>query len=230
MRRSTWPSLLALAAGVACLTAASEQVAGARYPPASFGSTSAPASLPVSPPVASSMSEPSSSPEANEHGRGRTSKTIQSRFSSPPLAEPDELTIPQFGIKAHVVPVASHGDDLDVPPDAASVGWWTGSARPGAPAGSVILDGHVDSYSQGPGALYRLTELRVGDKIVLSSRTRWVTYRVIGRRVYTKSAALPRSLFEPTDTPRVVLISCAGRFDQQRRTYADNIAVFAVPE
>ena len=77
--------------------------------------------------------------------------------------------------------------------------------------------------------MYRLTELRAGDQIVLSSRTQRVEYRVIGRRVYAKALPLPRALFEATDTPRLILLSCGGPFDPRTHSYADNIAVFAVP-
>ena len=108
------------------------------------------------------------------------------------------------------------------------MGWWTGSDRPGSPAGSTVLDGHVDSARTGASALHRLTELRAGDPIEVSdAQGRDVTYRVYARQVYPKHRGLPGSLFTATGPPRLVLITCGDPFDDTARSYQDNVVVLA---
>ena len=57
-----------------------------------------------------------------------------------------------------------------------TVGWWDGVVSRGASrvktaapapgdAGVAVIAGHVDSAAAGPGALYRLERLDVGDRI-----------------------------------------------------------------
>ena len=82
----------------------------------------------------------------------------------------------------------------------------------------------------GPGALFRLTKLHPGDGIFLTTVARQVLrYTAIGRRAFTKADPLPGSLFAVTGAPRLVLITCGGRFDRSNRSYQDNIALFAMP-
>jgi Sortase domain len=146
------------------------------------------------------------------------------------LAEPATLTIPALQLDATVLPVSTSDGALGVPDDPTRVGWWTGSALPGAPSGSVVIDGHVDSAAAGPGALFRLADLYPGDPIQITTTTRdRHAYTVAGRRVYPKAGGLPPDLFATTGPARLVLISCGGPFDRTTGSYLDNIAVFAVP-
>ena len=144
------------------------------------------------------------------------------------MGDPVRLAIPALHEVARVQPVTSTGSVLPVPEDPHLVGWWTSSARPGAPEGTVVMDVR-GSAREGPGALFRLTELHAGDSLVVTTTSQQVPYRVIGRRVYTKATGLPRDLFEASLSPRLVLISCGGPFDQQTGSYEDNIVVYAVP-
>ena len=142
--------------------------------------------------------------------------------------EPIRLTIPTQQVQAAVVAVESVDGVLGVPDDVSQVGWWTGSALVGASTGTTVLDGHVDSAAAGPGALFRLRELRPGDPLRLETATRRIGYTVIGRRIISKAGPLPADLFSATGPPRLVLISCGGPFDRVTRSYRDNIVIFAV--
>ncbi len=66
---------------------------------------------------------------------------------------PVALVIPVIGVRAPVRPVDNLDGSLAVPDDPGQIGWWIGSAVPGSVAGTVVLDGHVDSVA-GPGALF----------------------------------------------------------------------------
>jgi hypothetical protein len=215
---SSWAPLVPLAAGVACLSLAGTQLAAAGFPPSSFGATSAP------PAASSSSRESTARPD-----RLGTTRTPGRPTAAASLGDPVTLAIPALHLVAWVQQVASAGGDLPVPADPHLVGWWTGSARPGAPEGSVVMDGHIDSAREGPGALFYLTDLGTGDVLVVTTTRGQVSYRVIGRRVYAKATGLPPDLFQATPAPRLVLISCGGPFDRRTRSYQENLVVFAVP-
>jgi len=159
--------------------------------------------------------------------------------SSAPIAHPSApgkpavpvmLTLPTLGVRASVLPVVSDHRTLGVPDDPAQVGWWSASALAGATTGTVVLDGHVDSATSGPGALFRLASLQANDPITLTTGTGQLRrYTVTGRRVYQKAGGLPADIFAQDGPARLVLISCGGPFDRTAGSYLDNIVVFAVP-
>jgi hypothetical protein len=143
---------------------------------------------------------------------------------------PTALAIPALRVQATVVPVDSSGEILGVPADPAQVGWWTGSAPPSAASGSVVIDGHVDSATTGPGALFQLADLHIADLLIITTTTGdRRNYAVTGRRTYLKTNGLPPDLFATTGQPRLVLITCGGSFDRSTGSYSHNIVVFATP-
>lgn len=148
-----------------------------------------------------------------------------------PGTEPARLRIPRLGVDAPVggVDVLADGQ-LDVPNNAGTLGWWSGSARPGQPGGSTVIDGHVDTVRQGRGAFFALSTLVPGDPVEVVGRDgRVLRYTVSARRQYPKSALPVTEVFGPTPQPRLVLVTCGGSFDSRRRHYADNVVVYAVP-
>ena len=142
-------------------------------------------------------------------------------------AAPVTLVVPVIGVRAPVRPVDNLDGSLAVPDDPGQIGWWIGSALPGAVTGTVVLDGHVDSIA-GPGALFRLTDLRPGDTITVATASgRRVTYAVTGRRIFAKTTGLPTDIFSLDSRPRLAVITCSGAFDRATRSYRDNVVVFA---
>jgi hypothetical protein len=148
----------------------------------------------------------------------------------PPPPPPVRLHLPALGVDAAVTPVDTGGDGgLVIPDDPEVVGWWRGGAAPGSAAGSVVLVGHVDTRTAGPGALFRAAALRPGDRVVLGTDTGDAGYAVAAVRHYPK-AQLPTEVFATAGTPRLVLVTCGGAFDRRTGHYADNVVVYAVPE
>ena len=164
---------------------------------------------------------------------GRTLSSASSRPDvGPPvvLEPPTALAIPALRVQATVVPVDSASEILGVPADPAQVGWWTGSALPGATSGSVVIDGHIDSAATGPGAFFQLADLHIDDLLIVTTATGdRRNYAVTGGRTYLKTDGLPPDLFATTGPPRLVLITCGGSFDRSTGSYSDNIVVFATP-
>ncbi len=131
-------------------------------------------------------------------------------------------------------PVVSTGVDakgaLAVPESPREVGWWSGGAAPGAPYGTILLAGHVDSAEEGLGSLVDLSRTPVGATVtVRGAGGNSATYRVVARRSYPKATLPWRDLFRQDVPARLLLVTCGGEFDRRTGHYERNIVVFAVP-
>jgi hypothetical protein len=167
----------------------------------------------------------------------RGSSSAQLTGSSP------RLLIPSIGTSAPVVPEGATGPDggaLTIPSSVQVVGWWDGAwqspngmvrekvASPGQP-GVALLAGHIDSATQGPGALYRLQQIKVGAAITVVSQGGATTHwKVTGLQIVAKDA-LPSALFVNSGPPRLAVVSCGGPFDSATGHYADNVIAWADP-
>ena len=157
-----------------------------------------------------------------------------SRPSAPPsaIAEPVVLSPTRLSIAALYVDAgveaAGVGRDgsLGIPENPRRLGWWIGSAMPGDRGGTVLIAGHVDTAADGRGALFRLGDLAMGARIVIRAGDHDVVYRAVARRSYAKSR-LPADLFRSDGAPRLVLVTCGGRFSDG--AYARNVVVYAEP-
>lgn len=208
---SRW-SWIAIAAGCLLIGLGLGTVSGGRSATADAGTV--PPAVPVPAPAS-----PDTGPAA-----GSAAASAPAVPGGPPV----RLRIPGQGLDAPVVAVAVIGGALGVPDDPDVIGWWRDGAVPGDGAGSVVLDGHVDTADRGRGALFRLDELRPGDAVQIMLADGTAEYTVAAIRHYTKTA-LPPDLFDRSGTPRLVLISCGGPFDRSRRSYRDNVVVYGVP-
>lgn len=140
---------------------------------------------------------------------------------------PIVLEIPTVGIRADVIDLGLDDDGrLEVPEDFDEVGWWTGGPAPGED-GPAVLAGHVDSY-EGPAVFWRLRELAPGDEVVVhradgSART----FVVDGLGRWPKDDFPTDLVYREADGPELRLITCGGVFDEDVRSYRDNVIVFA---
>ncbi|MFB9312423.1 class F sortase [Nocardioides plantarum] len=143
-------------------------------------------------------------------------------------SQPVRLRVPSLGISAEVVPIKLGSDAvLEPPEDADTVGWWNGSALPGARTGRVVITGHT--LSHGKGALDDLVKLRKGG-ILLSTGTGTRRYQVTDRLVvdYATVAERARTLFgqkdRAPDGARLILVTCT---DYNGRVYESNVIIVA---
>lgn len=142
---------------------------------------------------------------------------------------PVDFALPRLDVQAPIDPVGLTDGELEVPEDIRRLGWWTGSAAAGGSSGTTVIDGHIDS-PQGRGVFYHLQEVQPDDQVVLTvAGGGTATYRVTERRSYVKADGLPPEVFATSDQPRLVLITCGGRYDFAKASYDDNIVVIAVP-
>jgi sortase (surface protein transpeptidase) len=140
---------------------------------------------------------------------------------------PTRLRIPAIGVDA--VLESLHLDAagaLRAPKDYARPGWYADGTKPGA-VGPAVIAGHVDS-TRGPAVFFHLHELRVGDRVEVSRDGRWVAFQVVASSQYAKNAFPTAQVYGPTPDAQLRLLTCGGSFDQSRRSYVDNVVVFAV--
>lgn len=147
-----------------------------------------------------------------------------------PAAPPSRLRIPGIGVDAPVVPVGVDGAGvLEVPEDVREIGWYRHGPAPGG-AGSTVLAGHVDSRTQGRGALFDLRDLVPGDRLEVVTDGEVTTWTVEARRAYDKDVVPLEDLFRRDGPARLVVITCGGEFDRRGGSYRQNIVVYARPD
>jgi len=149
-------------------------------------------------------------------------------------AVPLSVRIQSISVDAPLVPVGIEADGaMEIPQDVREIGWYDPYGELGVvpgTAGTAVLAGHVDSRSQGRGALYDLRDLRTGSEIEIEmsdgSLQRWRITEVIQ---YPKDVLPYDELFVWSGPPRLAIITCGGEFDRTARSYRDNIVVYATP-
>lgn len=150
---------------------------------------------------------------------------------APQLApSPVRLAVPALGVDTAIDPVGVEPDgQMTIPAEVDRVGWYRFGPAPGD-GGSAVLAGHVDSRTQGLGAMAPLREAAVGHEVVVTdaagTATRW---RVISRELISKQVLPLDRLFARDGPPRLTLVTCGGPFLPEYRSYRDNVVVVAEP-
>lgn len=190
---------------------------------------------PTTPPAGPSSGTPSASGSGTGSAPAASPSRVPVRKAAPtgsskgPL--PVQLSIPAIDVRAAVDPVGVQADGaMVVPKEVDRVGWYRYGPPPGAPAGSAVVAGHVDSRAQGRGAMFRLRELGVGDRVdVRLGDGRTVRYAVTGKQTLVKKRLPTEQLFTRDGAPRLVLVTCGGPFVKELSSYRDNVVVVAEP-
>ncbi|MBW0094358.1 class F sortase [Pseudonocardia sp. KRD-184] len=149
---------------------------------------------------------------------------------APAAARPVALDVPVLGVHTPLLSLGLQPDGtVEVPPldDVGTAGWYRHSPVPGG-VGPAVLLGHVDSARDGPGVFAGLTRLRPGDavSVVLDDGTT-AAFRVDRVESFAKDAFPTQQVYGDLDHPGLRLITCGGTFDEERRSYRDNVVVFA---
>lgn len=143
---------------------------------------------------------------------------------------PERIRIPRLGVDAPITPVLATPEGvLDVPADPKMLGWWAEGAAPGAGRGTSVLAGHVNSASQGPGALVELRELRPGDEVFIVGVGGGPELRFVvdALRQFPKAELPAADVFNQSVEGRVAIVSCGGQLNERTGHYPDNIIVYA---
>ena len=143
---------------------------------------------------------------------------------------PSMLRVPAIDVDHPLIPVGLNPDgSMEIPHDVHEIGWYEPQGVLPGDDGTAVLAGHVDSRSQGPGAFYDLRHLEIGDEILISDSDSDQRWEVVARRTYDKNEIPIEEIFVDHGDPRLVLVTCGGEFDRTRRSYTDNIVVYAEP-
>lgn len=161
-------------------------------------------------------------------------ETQRSARSGPPqkapamgASAPVRLEIPSLGVDVSIIDLGLNTDGtLEVPPDAAAAGWYTGAPTPGE-TGPAIVTGHVD-WDGVEGVFFDLRNLKPGAEIIIlrEDGSRAVFSASTIER-FPKDAFPTETVYGDLDRPGLRLITCGGSFDESARSYRDNIVVFA---
>jgi hypothetical protein len=141
--------------------------------------------------------------------------------------EPTRLRIAAIGVDAPLEQLVVDGKgQLNPPKSYTKPGWWREGILPGE-AGPAVVAGHVDSYT-GPAVFYRLHTLKAGDVVEVQRGGAWIAFVVTTVEQYPKNRFPTAKVYQPTPGAELRLITCGGDFDSGRRSYRDNIVVYAV--
>ncbi|GAB3362271.1 class F sortase [Modestobacter lapidis] len=148
--------------------------------------------------------------------------------TAPAGATPVRVSIPAISVESSLADLGVDDAGALVPPaDFDRAGWFAAGPVPGD-VGPAVIAGHVDSRT-GPAVFFRLEELTVGDTVqVTRSDGRDVGFRVTRVAQYPKADFATAEVYGPTTGPELRLITCGGTFDPGRRSYRDNVVVYAV--
>jgi sortase (surface protein transpeptidase) len=141
---------------------------------------------------------------------------------------PTRIEIPAIAVSAEIEPLHRAADGtLTTPADWGRAGWYAEGVVPGD-RGSAVIVGHRDSARDGPAVFYRLTELRQGDGVFVTSGDGLTERFVVDASRQVPKARFPTELvYGPRPTPELRLVTCTGEFDSAAGSYLDNLVVSA---
>jgi sortase (surface protein transpeptidase) len=144
-----------------------------------------------------------------------------------PESRPVRLRIPAIGVDTTTMDLGLHSDGtLEVPPDGTSAGWYTGSPTPGE-LGPSVLAAHVDWKGE-RGVFSDLGQVESGDEVtVYREDGRVARFSVVRVEQYSKDGFPTGDVYGDVGSPQLRLITCGGDFDDEARSYRDNVVVYA---
>ncbi len=144
-----------------------------------------------------------------------------------PESQPVNIQIPALDVTSPVMNLGLRADGaMEVPPGAYPAGWYDESPTPGE-LGPAIIAAHVD-WNGEPGVFFQLHELEPGDEVVVARRGgSTAIFRVDRIDEYAKDSFPTEAVYGDIDHAGLRLITCGGEFDDDARSYVNNIVVYA---
>jgi sortase (surface protein transpeptidase) len=146
-----------------------------------------------------------------------------------PLASsaPTGIEVPAIGVTRDSIMKLGFNEDrtLQVPPDAATVGWFSRGAAPGT-VGPAVFASHIN-YAGKKGGFADIGQLAAGDEVRVHRVDGSSVVFTVDRVERASKKAFPTAaVYGPTTRPEIRLITCGGTFDASTRNYEDNVIVF----
>ncbi|WP_065570375.1 class F sortase [Microbacterium oleivorans] len=148
-------------------------------------------------------------------------------IAAPPA--PERLTIRSLDVDMPVEPVGvKDTGEMQIPERPSSAGWYRFGSAPADGEGTTVIAAHVDDREYGIGPLAALRDARPGEIVAVTDADGTVTDYVTESVTYIPRAELPVDrLFTREGRRMLAVITCGGDFDQQTRTYSDNVVLIA---
>lgn len=146
-------------------------------------------------------------------------------------APPRFLTVAGTSIAVDVVPVGVRADQaMQIPDSFGQAGWYRFSVAPGARHGTAVIAAHVDTLTD-LAPFSQLRHLARGAAITVQRRgARPLVYRVADVALMDKDHFDGRKLFRRDGPHQLRLVTCGGKWLDDRQDYSDNVVVTALPE
>jgi hypothetical protein len=150
-------------------------------------------------------------------------------LSPRPVAAPVSVLLPSLGVDGFVLPAGVNPmNDLDVPPDAATLVWYRHGPTPGA-IGSAVIAGHLNWRGE-RGVFADLAAVSVGDVVTVGyddGSQRDFAVRAV--ELVPKPAVSVNGVFARRGERLLRLVTCGGEFDDATNHYRSNVIVTAAP-
>lgn len=139
---------------------------------------------------------------------------------------PVRLRIPALNIDAIVTSVGLlQNGEMEAPGDHESVAWYKYGYLPGT-VGNAAMAAHSE-YKKKKGVFHNLDALSPNDTMEVMTKSHVLTFRVQSKQTY-EAASQQSSIFGPTTTARLNLITCSGVWDEKAKQYRDRLVAHAV--
>jgi Sortase domain len=144
---------------------------------------------------------------------------------------PRFLTVAGTTISMDIVEVSVTPDGaMEIPEAFDEVGWYRHGPAPGAAAGAAVLAAHVDTTSD-LAPFSQLKSLAAGTRVTVDREgAPALNYRVVSVDLMAKDRFDGAALFRRDGPHELKLVTCGGRWLDEKLDYSDNVIVTAVLE
>jgi hypothetical protein len=144
---------------------------------------------------------------------------------------PVSLSVAGTPINMPVVPVGvSGGGAMEIPDAFDLAGWYRFGPAPGAAAGTAVIAGHIDTKSDNA-PFSALKSVAAGTLVQVGREgAPTLNYRVVSVELMAKDRFDGSSVFRRSGPHELKVITCGGKWLDERMDYSDNVIVTAVLE
>lgn len=157
-----------------------------------------------------------------------TSFSVKSAQAAVFAEAPVSFYIPKLNKNIEVVAVGlDETNRTPIPEQSNQVAWYKYGGKLGE-NGSVVLAGH-HFWNNNPGVFGGLKDLRVGDKLEVRGETGGnYVFEVKEIETYQRTAFPSEKVYFSSDTQRLTLVTCSGKYDKTAKDYDQRLVIYAV--